>query len=1146
MSPPKESVLVQGPAVVRALEDVLNRDFGVEGQYAGELVWLRERLTVVHQAARKSQGVDHELEANTASARGLRAMDVRSDMASIPLGKENSKPSPRNVGVKPGQNKRVEPSTLGLLQLRRLLRAIGEPTVGLKPVLIARLGEAVSNGLVHSYVEKMKAVSSNSFKCVVELRKAKAALSLAESLILTTEKIDEKPEVSEIAVKVTSMINRKDEKAGVPEVAVKDQATSLKESGGSDQGEDGNQERTVKLGSSRGLQRKLSKHEMDGMVANARIAARRSNSPERKAPVDVTPRTKNALLRKEMEERLAREKTVATPVPVTVPEDVDNTTITTGNVPAPPAVAVPKKVDTVVSDKTVPAPPDVTTPKQNDHDVNGDVVTPVIVPDHVTSTTVEEVATVTTVVVESSPEIVKAPKETAAELVPVNVPASPLATAPKAPSISSTAAGSVVGDAVAVASLQSNRGKDVPECDEVEAQQEKKSSSFSVPVAPTPEPPAHSAPAAPVVTAKTPATAQTSPLVPAEKPSTLPSAQGIQRSVSAQIDGVNKKGLGRPSPLSAVASSGGGAIGSGSHTPLRFGSGSAQTSSRFGGPMRSFPNKIGTAGLTAAFSPRSKAHLNGNVPKADSPLKQAANLAFSRMNTADEQDASTGSKKVFDFWKNKETTAKSPLPKGAPSSGAGGGSGPRPSPQGLFREQSRKNMVDKFDEPSPSPSATSATTTAVDVLSVAPQAQATSGGESRNQSTRSVVTPQQQAQGKGGKSDEAVGKREQQAQQVKAKVVAAAKRAEEAKVKTARVKADALEAETKATEAMNKALAAKAAEKAAAADAVRRDEQANMEAEARERAFKASADRAKREAAMAEAEAKKVREKVALTAEESSKREKETAVRKASAEAKKAAEAARQAEEARKAEARKVTEAKRRAALEAKREEELRIKEEAKRARAEAARAKKEESKREAEAAKTAAAEEKVKKARAAAAKAEARIEEVQFAQHHSKKAGGGGGGLSQKTTQAPPMPPRPAPDSKAIKPPTPPRPSQQTMPPPTPPRVGSGRPTGSPPKMPARPPLSSVTVSAESEASSARNLALENKKKEIVARFENMRKNAAPANSVPATHTTSAPTPKDTTKSKPTKASKTPKAVEMNVPSPAKKTPGPSGKGGG
>lgn len=48
------------------------------------------------------------------------------------------------------------PSSMSVLQLRRFLRAIGQPTVGIKSVLINRLNEAASSGVVKTFVESSK------------------------------------------------------------------------------------------------------------------------------------------------------------------------------------------------------------------------------------------------------------------------------------------------------------------------------------------------------------------------------------------------------------------------------------------------------------------------------------------------------------------------------------------------------------------------------------------------------------------------------------------------------------------------------------------------------------------------------------------------------------------------------------------------------------------------------------------------------------------------------------------------------------------------------------------------------------------------------------------------------------------------------
>ena len=45
---------------------------------------------------------------------------------------------------------------MSVLQLRRFLRAIGKPTVGLKPALTARVDVAISSGTVRAFVESSK------------------------------------------------------------------------------------------------------------------------------------------------------------------------------------------------------------------------------------------------------------------------------------------------------------------------------------------------------------------------------------------------------------------------------------------------------------------------------------------------------------------------------------------------------------------------------------------------------------------------------------------------------------------------------------------------------------------------------------------------------------------------------------------------------------------------------------------------------------------------------------------------------------------------------------------------------------------------------------------------------------------------------
>lgn len=57
-------------------------------------------------------------------------------------------------------------SALGILQLRRILRALGLLTIGTQQAVLAeRLRAAVSSGVVESFVREARAVPSESFQC---------------------------------------------------------------------------------------------------------------------------------------------------------------------------------------------------------------------------------------------------------------------------------------------------------------------------------------------------------------------------------------------------------------------------------------------------------------------------------------------------------------------------------------------------------------------------------------------------------------------------------------------------------------------------------------------------------------------------------------------------------------------------------------------------------------------------------------------------------------------------------------------------------------------------------------------------------------------------------------------------------------------
>lgn len=80
---------------------------------------------------------------------------------------------------------------MNVLQLRRMLRAIGQPTVGLKPVLVARLDKAVSSGIVESYVQGAKSQPRDVVQCG---ESAARAVVLIRSASLTRVRVGQSPQ----------------------------------------------------------------------------------------------------------------------------------------------------------------------------------------------------------------------------------------------------------------------------------------------------------------------------------------------------------------------------------------------------------------------------------------------------------------------------------------------------------------------------------------------------------------------------------------------------------------------------------------------------------------------------------------------------------------------------------------------------------------------------------------------------------------------------------------------------------------------------------------------------------------------------------------------------------------------------------------
>lgn len=79
-------------------------------------------------------------------------------MSYVPLDHNHLAPSPTLLW-------QASPTGMSVLQLRRFLRAIGQPTSGLKPVLSARLEKAVASGAVKTFVDTARAQPRAAVEC---------------------------------------------------------------------------------------------------------------------------------------------------------------------------------------------------------------------------------------------------------------------------------------------------------------------------------------------------------------------------------------------------------------------------------------------------------------------------------------------------------------------------------------------------------------------------------------------------------------------------------------------------------------------------------------------------------------------------------------------------------------------------------------------------------------------------------------------------------------------------------------------------------------------------------------------------------------------------------------------------------------------
>ncbi|CAM9385248.1 unnamed protein product, partial [Ascophyllum nodosum] len=133
------------------LQNTIDLSTKSQSEADGELAWLRKRLENERRELR-SRSVKHEAGAKDGAPRHAPtvAQPTFAD-SGVQGGKENTPHS-----TSPGTHSHKAPSTMSVLQLRRLLRAIGKPTVGLKPALTARVDVAISSGAVRAFVESSK------------------------------------------------------------------------------------------------------------------------------------------------------------------------------------------------------------------------------------------------------------------------------------------------------------------------------------------------------------------------------------------------------------------------------------------------------------------------------------------------------------------------------------------------------------------------------------------------------------------------------------------------------------------------------------------------------------------------------------------------------------------------------------------------------------------------------------------------------------------------------------------------------------------------------------------------------------------------------------------------------------------------------
>ncbi|CAN0356346.1 unnamed protein product, partial [Ectocarpus sp. 12 AP-2014] len=266
-------------AVGDLLEDTITRSAHNQNGADDELSWLRRRLDSERRdprargklALENGDGISSGGGSGSSTSSGSQSQPRSVAKKAAPVDKENASAAAVANPAASRANK-ASPTGMSVLQLRRFLRAIGQPTSGLKPVLSARLEKAVASGAVKTFVDTARAQPRAAVECAGERRKTDALLAAAESML----NLDGSSTTSSAAADATAPKRPLRESLSS---ANNDRSSQSSAGDSVDKSQPLQQQVPMTPATS-----KLSGQEQDAVVAKIRSAAKRSASPEKKLP----------------------------------------------------------------------------------------------------------------------------------------------------------------------------------------------------------------------------------------------------------------------------------------------------------------------------------------------------------------------------------------------------------------------------------------------------------------------------------------------------------------------------------------------------------------------------------------------------------------------------------------------------------------------------------------------------------------------------------------------------------------------------------------------------------------------------------------------------------------------------------------------